>query len=84
MWDQEAIDLPPETTTYRRGTKQIDFVMCTPNIMPYIRHIELQEFGHICSSDHRGFIFDIDMKKWIKHIRTLVNNPKRALNSKKQ
>ena len=62
---QEATTLPSNTSTYRRGTSQLDYVLCSSTIQHYIRFICLQDYGTICSSDHKSYILDIDIKHWV-------------------
>ena len=62
-----------EIPTYRYGTKQVDFVMATDNIAPYIAQGYIQEFGIICNSDHRSIIIDIHLDQFIKDSVDAIN-----------
>ena len=57
----EAIETKHETPTYQRGTTQIDFILCSPQLRPFIRYNTIQPFGEICGSDHKIMIIDIDL-----------------------
>ena len=59
------MDIPQNISTYRRGTSQIDYVMCSPRISSFIRFIHLQDYGTICTSDHKSFIMDLDFNQWV-------------------
>ena len=62
---EEAMDVSQNTSTYRRGTSQIDYAMCSPGIRSFIRFISLQDYGTICTSDHKSFILDLDFNHWV-------------------
>jgi hypothetical protein len=47
--------------THLRGSKQIDFVLTTDGIAPFIQSIGLPDFEVIFRTDHRTFFIDIDM-----------------------
>jgi hypothetical protein len=47
--------------THLRGSKQIDFVLTTAGIAPFIRAIGLLDFDVVFRTDHRTFFLDIDM-----------------------
>jgi hypothetical protein len=47
--------------THLRGSKQIDFVLTTAGIAPFIRAIGLLDFDFLFRTDHRTFFIDIDM-----------------------
>ena len=64
----ETIDIPPNTTTYKCGTSQIDYAICSPRILTFIRFNPLHEFGTICTSNHRRFIIDLAFEKWVDTI----------------
>jgi hypothetical protein len=49
------------SNTHLRGTKQIDFVLTTAGIAPFIRAIALLDFDVVFRTDHRTFFIDIDM-----------------------
>lgn len=45
--------------SYRRGSKRIDVMLCTPAIIPMIRHVGYAPFGWMTNSDHRLLVCDI-------------------------
>jgi hypothetical protein len=47
--------------THLRGSKQINFVLTTAGITPFIRAIGLLDFDVVFRTDHRAFFIDIDM-----------------------
>jgi hypothetical protein len=47
--------------THLRGLKQIDFVLKTAGIAPFVRAIGLLDFDVVFRTDHRTFFIDIDM-----------------------
>jgi hypothetical protein len=55
---ESGTDIP---NTHLRGSKQIDFVLTTACIAPFIQAICLLDFDVIFRTDHRIFFIDIDM-----------------------
>jgi hypothetical protein len=55
---ESGADIP---NTNLRGSKQIDFVLTTAGIAPFIQSIGLLDFDVIFRYDHRTFFIDIDM-----------------------
>jgi hypothetical protein len=55
---EAGADIP---NTHLRGSKQIDFVLNTAGIAPFIKSIGLLDFDVIFRTDHRTFFIDIDM-----------------------
>jgi hypothetical protein len=51
-------DIP---NTHLRGSKQIDLVLTTAGIAPFLQSIGLLDFDVILRTDHRTFFIDIDM-----------------------
>jgi hypothetical protein len=49
------------SNTHLRGSKQIDLVLTTAGIAPFIRAIGLLDFDAVFRTDHRPFFIDIDM-----------------------
>jgi hypothetical protein len=47
--------------THLRGLKQIDFVLISAGIAPFIQAIGLLDFDVVFRADHRTFFIDIDM-----------------------
>jgi hypothetical protein len=56
--DESGADIP---NTHFRGSKQIDCVLTTAGIAPFIQAIGLLDFDVIFRTDHRTFFIDIDM-----------------------
>ena len=50
--------------TYEIGSKQIDTVLETEDILRVIQESILVDFKDIVDTDHRGFIFDLDIKEY--------------------
>jgi hypothetical protein len=55
---ESGADIP---NTHLRGSKQIDFVLTTDGIAPFIQLIGLLDFDVIFRTDHRTFFIAIDM-----------------------
>jgi hypothetical protein len=55
---ESGADIP---NTHLRGSKQIDFVLNTAGIAPFIQSIDLLDFDVIFRTDHRTFFIDINM-----------------------
>jgi hypothetical protein len=55
---EAGTDIP---NTHLRGSKQIEFVLTTASIAPFIHSIGLLEFEVIFRTDHRTLFIDIDM-----------------------
>ena len=50
--------------THKTGSKQIDAVLVTSELTQSIVGCKLTDFNDIINTDHRGFIFDIDIKDY--------------------
>jgi hypothetical protein len=55
---ESGADIP---NTHLRRSEQIDFVLTTAGIAPFIQSIGLLDFDVIFRADHRTFFTDIDM-----------------------
>jgi hypothetical protein len=53
--------LEQPSQTHLRGSKQINFVLTTAGIAPFIRAIGLLDFDVVFQTDHRIFFIDTDM-----------------------
>ena len=51
------VDEPP---TYARGTKRLDYVFCTPNLLSSIKQCGILPYSEIIDSDHRAIYVDFD------------------------
>ena len=49
----------PSFNTYKRGTKRIDTIICSPTIIPMIRLLGYSPFNWFTNSDHRAIIINI-------------------------
>ena len=50
--------------TYKNGTKQIDVILGTEPILQATRGSKIIDFDEIIITDHRGFLFDVDVKEY--------------------
>ena len=50
-------NIPP---TYQRGTKRIDYVLLSPNLINFVSAAGYDPFGYRIPSDHRGFYVDFN------------------------
>ena len=62
-----------EIPTYRRGSNQIDTIMCSDHISHHIKQAAIQPYDVICESDHRSMYIDIMLKEYI---HTCITNNK--------
>jgi hypothetical protein len=58
---ESGADIP---NTHLRGSKQIDFVLTTASIAPFIQSIGLLDLDVIFRTDHRTFFIVIDMDRF--------------------
>ena len=59
--------------TYARGTERIDNVLCTTNILPYIKSIGYSPYQWITNSDHRAILLDIDFHQIFNDDTPVIN-----------
>jgi len=59
-------DLDTEIPTYNRGTKRIDYIFGTNNIIPYVVKGGILPYHFITHTDHRGLYLDIDIQKFLR------------------
>jgi len=50
--------------TYKSGSKQIDAVLATEEVLELLQGSLLLDFKDVVDSDHRGFIFDLDVYQY--------------------
>ena len=50
------------TATYARGTKKIDFILVTPELLPLVKNSGMLPFYEGIHTDHRGMFVDLDAK----------------------
>ena len=68
-FDMTPISFHPAVTTiptYKRGSKQIDTIMVSDNLLPHVRQQNMLAYDSVCLSDHRTMYIDIDIKKYIR------------------
>jgi hypothetical protein len=53
---------PCTIPTYARGSKRIDFILTSQNLIPFIQKVGYLSFYEYNDSDHRGAFIDIDDK----------------------
>jgi hypothetical protein len=53
----------PLPNTYNRGTKRIDFLCCTYELLFAVERVGYDAFGEIYDSDHRGMTLDLNWSK---------------------
>jgi exonuclease III len=52
-----VVDEPP---TYARGTRRLDYVFCTTNLLASVKACGILPYGEIVDSDHRALFVDFD------------------------
>ena len=57
-------EVKEEDNTHIKGTKQIDAVMTTTNLLEVVQGSRMVDSKEITDSDHRGFIVDINVKEY--------------------
>jgi exonuclease III len=68
--------------TYARGSSRIDFVLCSPDVLPAIRNGGYESFGHRVKGDHRPLYLDLDTELLFGNPSLMANVASRRLNSK--
>jgi hypothetical protein len=58
----QATNTPCKIPTYSRGSKRIDFIFTSQNLIPFIQQVGYLSFFEINDSDHRGAFINIDDK----------------------
>jgi hypothetical protein len=53
-----------EFSTYFRGSKRIDAILCTPTILGCIRAFGYSPYNWLTNSDHRAIVLDVDEKSF--------------------
>ena len=56
------IEISELDNTYREGTKYIDLIAISQGILNYIEGYRLFEVNKITITDHRVYVFDINLK----------------------
>jgi len=52
--------------TYDRGSKRIDYIFATENIIPYITQGGILSYHFLTSMDHRALYIDIELHKFLR------------------
>jgi exonuclease III len=60
--------------TYERGSKRIDYFLCTPNVLQFITKIGYAKFNEALEGDHRAIFCDLNKKIFDKDI---IDHPPR-------
>ena len=60
------VDYMQRDRTHKEGSKQIDAVLATDGIRQCMKGSLIVDFNNIVISDHRGFVFDIDIKEYFQ------------------
>ena len=55
-----------EIPTYKQGSDQIDTIIASNDIIPYITQRGILKFDRLCFSDHSALFIDIDLRRYIK------------------
>ena len=68
-------DTTIEPNTYSRGSRRIDFILCSRVLLTFISSAGILPFGTIAFSDHRGVFIDINFRQFLRNLNTdLVTN----------
>ena len=59
-------DLPTNISTYIRGTKEMDYILVSLNILKALIQCGMTAFNGLTTTDHRGFCVDISYNKVLK------------------
>ena len=54
-------------STYKHGSKQIDSIAATNEIMNYIEGCRLMNYNEIIESDHRAYMVDVGIEEYFKN-----------------
>ena len=68
-------DLPNSISTYIRGTKQIDYILVSVNILKALIQCGMTAFNELTTTDHRGFHLDLSYNKVLKQKVTKHPSP---------
>ena len=58
---------PMIPATYQRGTKRLDYVLMSPELLPHVRAAGYEPYGYRIPSDHRGMYVDFDTEALLHH-----------------
>jgi hypothetical protein len=70
-------------STYARGSSRIDFVLCSPDVLPAIQNGGYEsDAGHHVKGNHRPLYVDLDTEQLFGTASWMANIALRRLNSK--
>ena len=71
----------PTFSTYKRGTKRIDFAFLSPNLLPHLRYCGYLPYSDGLNSDHRGLFLDFNQQGLLGHQSPILPPQSRILYS---
>ena len=75
-------DIDTSIPTHNRGSKRIDYIFGTTNIVPYVTNGGILPFHFLTNTDHRGLYIDVELQKFLRGnppaSSTLVNRTLRT------
>jgi exonuclease III len=72
-----------EPPTYARGTRRLDYIFCTPNLLASVKQCGILPYSEILDSDHRALYVDFDTTTLIGgDLASLSATPVRILRSR--
>ena len=69
--------------TYKRGKHQIDTMMVSNSLLPFVHNSNILAFDRVCQSDHSFMYMDININEYIQNISNIQEPLPRALHSNK-
>ena len=69
--------------TYKRGKHQIDTMMVSNSLLPFVHNINILVFDRVCQSDHSFMYMDININQYIQNLSSIQEQMPREINSKK-
>ena len=77
-------NLDTNISTYNRGSKRIDYIFGTENIIPYITHGGILSYHFMTSTDHRALYIDMELQKFLRSQPPPTNKLEHRLLQSKQ
>jgi hypothetical protein len=81
FFDTEYYDTCPIPSTYDRGPKKIDYVLCTPRLLSCVENVTIEAMNEGSPSDHRGLIVDFNTDKLLGKTSNIAKHKTRVLKS---
>jgi hypothetical protein len=72
---------PCNIPTHTRGSKRIDYIFTSQNLLPYVKKMGYLSFYEANDSDHRGLFIDLNQNIVDKKVE-LVRPPERHIGTK--